>query len=113
VSSRSASPYSESDRLLKNVNYSGCTVYAGTLSADLKELYFTLFPTGTPEADKFRIVVAKRNSIQEPFGQGAVIENITGASVEGPSISSDGKKLFFHKKDSATNRFKIYQVTRP
>lgn len=118
VSNRTAAPMSGSAELLKNVNLSECRVYAGTLSNDLKELYYTVLPHSQTVSDKdFRMVVAKRNSTNDPFGTGQIIQAFSTSSspaiVEGPAISVDGKTLFFHKYDSETSKFKIYKSTRP
>jgi hypothetical protein len=116
VSNRTASSVTNSSTLLKSVNLAECRVYAPTLSNDMKELYFTVFPANVdPTASDFRIVVAKRNSISDPFGTGAIIKGITGDLTEGPSITynDSGKTLFYHKKDPSTGQYKIYKVTRP
>lgn len=112
---RQASAMPESDALLANVNVPNCRIYAGNLSADKKELYYTALPLGVPGEQDFRIVVSKRNSLVEPFGKGAVIAGIFGRSIEGPSISGPNEgatSLFYHKFDPATSRYKIYKVTR-
>lgn len=112
VSSRQASSLANSSDILANINSSLCRSYAGTLSDDKKELYFTIIPKTSTAGSDFRILVAKRVSLAEPFGKPQVISAITGSYMEGPSLTQDGKKLYFHKFDSAAGRFKIYQVSR-
>ena len=78
--------------------------YAPTTSADELELFFT-----RAEGTVLSIWVAKRGSTSEPFGAPEKIEAIEG-QVEGPTISPDGRSLYFHKLDGA--RFVIQRVTR-
>ena len=116
TTNRTFSPNSNSTAWLANVNLSQCRVYAGNLSNDLLELYFTVFPSGTSfTASDFKIAVSKRSSTAVPFGTGAIISAISGDLAEGPSISMDdgGKSLFYHRKDAVSGNFKIYKVTRP
>lgn len=116
TTSRTATPKADSSALLANVNISECRVYAGNLSSNLLELYYTVFPSGSSFAGSdFKMVVAKRNSTSEAFGTGQIIQGITGEFVEGASISYDesSKTLFYHKKDPISGNFKIYKVTRP
>lgn len=112
VSTRQASNISNSNETLANVNSTLCRTYAGTLSNDKKELYFTIIPSTSIAGSDFRILVAKRATITEPFGKPQVIQAITGTYMEGPSLTQDGKNLYYHKFDSAAGRFKIYKVTR-
>lgn len=112
VASRQASIHATSDQLLSNVNSSLCRTYAGTLSDDKKELFFTVIPFNSIAGSDFRILVAKRNTTSDAFGKPQVISGITGSYIEGPALTQDGRKLFFHKFDSAAGRFKIYQVSR-
>ena len=53
--------------------------------------------------------VAKRNNTSEPFGRPEIIDSITGF-VEGPSLSGNGKTLYFHKKDGS--KHSIYKISR-
>ena len=54
-------------------------------------------------------MVAQRNSVDEPFGEPRVLTALTGF-VEAPSVSLDGKEMFFHEK--VGDRFVIYRVER-
>ncbi len=116
ISSRQSSQRSDSSSLLANVNLDNCRVYAGTMSRDKLEIYFTVMPSGSiPSGDKFKIAVAKRATTSAPFSNPAIITAINGSYVEGPSLSYDdfSKTLFYHRLDSASGKFKIYKVTRP
>jgi hypothetical protein len=116
TSTRTAALKANSSTLLANVNLSECRVYAATLSDDLLELYYTVFPRTTNfTANEFKLVVAKRNNTSEAFGAGQIITAVTGELVEGPVITRNdgGKTLFYHRKDTVSGDFKIYKVTRP
>jgi hypothetical protein len=62
----------------------------------------------TPHAT-VRIMVATRNSVEEPFDEPRVLKALTGY-VEGPSVSGNGKELFFHEK--VEDKFLIYRAIR-
>lgn len=114
VANRQATPLANGASIMAKVNREECRTYAGALSNDKLELYYTVLPVGTPETTKdFRIVVAKRPSETAPFEAPAVIAAITGESLEGPSLSVDGKRLYYHRLDKPSGRFKIYRVKRP
>jgi hypothetical protein len=91
--------------------------YAPTISADGLELYFTRTSKRTssdqPDRDageaKFRIMVAKRAKADAPFDEPRVLDALTGF-VEAPSLSLDGREMFFHKK--IDGRFVIYRAER-
>ena len=97
----------DSDRLLANVNSSEVQ-YAPDISSDGLELFFTQL-TGALFWRTARIMRATRASEAEPFDQPRAVESITGFA-EGPSISNDGKRLYFHKR--VDGGFRIYRVTR-
>lgn len=115
VSSRTLQARSDGQSVFETVNRAGCTVYAGALSADKKEVFYTLYPTGAPAGGDFRVLVAKRNSTADVFSEGKVISAITKNFAEGPSLTTDdgGKTLYYHRFDSGSSTFKIYKVTRP
>lgn len=115
MSKRMAMPNIESSYILANVNLPECRVYAGALSENKLELFYTILPASpNVKPEDFRIVVAKRNSVSESFGRGQIITAIKGDIIEGPSVSLDdrGKSLYYHKFDSKEKRFKIYKVLR-
>ncbi|MEQ1723097.1 MAG: hypothetical protein ABL930_07960 [Pseudobdellovibrio sp.] len=115
VSKRVAMPNKESSFILANVNLPECRVYAGSLSENKLELFYTILTTSpNVKPDDFRIVVAKRKSTNESFGRGQIISAIKGNIIEGPSVSLDdgGNSLYYHKLDSTEKRFKIYKVMR-
>lgn len=110
-----AMPNKESSYILANINLPECRVYAGALSENKLELFYTVLPTSpNVKPDDFRIVVAKRKSTNESFGRGQIITAIKGDIIEGPSVSLDdgGSSLYYHKLDPKEKRFKIFKVSR-
>lgn len=103
--------------VLRNINTDKME-YAPSLSEDQLELFFTKADVksvlGILSGKKAKIYIAKRNSVSEPFGQPEIIEAIArqddNTFVEAPTITVDGKTLYYHKKDG--KKFAIYKVTR-
>ncbi len=87
--------------------------YAAGISEDELEIFFNRtrfsFRSGKLAGADTRIMVATRASTTEPFGEPRQIESITGF-VEGPTISPDGRNLYYHKKEQG--QYRIYRVTR-
>lgn len=105
------------DSVLQNINTDKME-YAPSLSEDQLELFFTKADVksvlGILSGKKAKIYIAKRNSVSEPFGQPEIIEAIArqddNTFVEAPTITVDGKTIYYHKKDG--KKFAIYKVTR-
>jgi len=100
-----------SARIMKNIN-TGALQYAPAISADGRELYFTRASqpiAGAKVRGDLRIMVASRNSVTDPFGEPRALTALTGF-IEAPSISLDGKEMFFHKK--VGGKFLIYRAER-
>lgn len=95
----------DTDALLKNVNTPDLE-YAPAVSSDGRELFFTRLRLKDLHTTILR---ARRKTVDEPFGPPQVLAPVTGF-VEGPTLSPDGKTLYYHKKDGA--RFALYKVTR-
>jgi hypothetical protein len=88
-----------SQDLLAKVN-TPALEYAPAISTDGLELYFTRasgLGTGRAEDVRLRIMVARRGLADVPFDTPRVLDRLTGY-VEAPSLSLDGKEMFFHKK---------------
>ncbi len=98
----------QSGRLLANVN-AGALQYAPSTSPDGLELYFTSVARDALDTPVFSIERATRPRTDAPFGKPRRITAITGFS-EGPSISSDGLSLYYHRRVGRI--FRIYRVTR-
>ena len=93
-----------SDRLLRGINNHALN-YAMTTSASELEIFFTRFAGAIPS-----IYTASRANTAKPFGKARKIKAITGFA-EAPTISPDGKSLYYHHNDNGT--FNLYRVTRP
>ncbi len=104
-------PSDETD-ILANINTDAAIQYAGELSVDELELFYSQVTLSSPPV--FKLYYAKREhtngifgnpiSISEPF------EGNPNAFVEGPSLSNDGKRLYYHKLDSDV--FSIFMLSR-
>jgi hypothetical protein len=98
----------DSARIMANVNTSALE-YAPAISADGLELFFTRL-SGALLWRKLTIEQATRKSADAPFTASRTIAAIVGF-VEAPSLSGDGKALYYHGKVDGMHR--IYRVTRP
>jgi hypothetical protein len=96
----------QSKEILRTVNSAGRLNYAACTSADELEIFFTRLNGREPA-----ILVASRTSTAKPFGAAEKIMAITGF-VEAPTISPDGRSLYFHRRNP-DGVFSIYRVTRP
>lgn len=84
--------------------------YAPSISTNSLEFYFTR-ATGTISSGfDFGVYVATRNSVSEPWDYVKRIETIAGEITEAPSISVDGKLLYYHQK--VNGLYQIYVVER-
>jgi Tol biopolymer transport system component len=92
-----------SEAVFKTINTAALN-YAPSLSVDELEIFFTRIGPDGPG-----IYQASRTDRSQPFGAPARIAAISGF-VEGPTISSDGRSLYFHKKEGG--HFVLYRVTR-
>ena len=90
--------------LMRNVN-TAALEYAPAISADLLELFFTRAAPG-----EVAIYRSQRHSRDEPFGVPERVAAITGFA-EAPSLSADGRSLYYHRLDG--NRYVIYRIFRP
>lgn len=93
----------DSDVIMREIDTNALN-YAPDTSADQREIFFTRLDPDGPA-----IYRASRASTSIPFGKPAKIDAITGFA-EGPSISPDGRSLYYHHRDSGV--FHIYRVTR-
>ncbi len=88
--------------------------YAPSISADGLELFFTRLDLSRPSRPEFKIMRAVRSAGGQPFAAPravlAVMDEGVHTFVEAPSISRDGKRLYYHKKENG--RFVIYVVFR-
>jgi len=99
---------SNSVDILRNINTNQLE-YAAGISNDELELFFTRVSTPINSSTIPRIFMASRKSITEAFGMPIEIKSITGF-VEAPSPSTDGKLLYFHRRDG--DRYQVYVAKR-
>lgn len=102
---------SDSDEIFKNLNTDQLE-YAISVSADELEVFFTRatdLVRGSVGGKDIELYQAERKSVTEPFGTPRKID-VPKGFVEGPSISPDGKSLYFHRKDGA--KFVLYRAVR-
>jgi len=104
--------WDDSDAIFRNINTDDLE-YAPLVSADQLMISFTrgslTFKDGKFRGMTSRILVATRQSANEPFGKPLRIRAITGF-VEGSTITPDKKVLYYHKKEGDT--FRLYSVRR-
>src|SRR5215469_14536605 len=96
----------QSPEILRTINRAGRLNYAACTSADELEIFFTRLNGQAPV-----ILMATRTSTATPFGAAEKIPALTGF-VEAPTISPDGRSLYFHRRNP-DDVFSIYRVTRP
>ena len=101
----SFTPLPNSDDLLKTANNVDVFNYAPSTTVDGLELFFTSgMATG--------IYVVKRSSISEPFGPAQLAVAATNGNVEAPSITDDGKHLYYAQQEGEEYFWTIYVATR-
>ena len=93
----------DSELVMRQINTSALE-YAPSLSSDEREIFFTRFDGSLPA-----IYSATRARLANPFGKPGKVAAI-GGFAEGPSLSSDGRSLYYHKKKG--KRFVICCVSR-
>ncbi len=96
----------DAGKILRTINRTGKLNYAAATSADELEIFWTRF-----DGKKPAILTASRPDKLKPFGAARKIATITGFA-EAPTISPDGRSIYFHMKNPA-GTFAIYRVTRP
>jgi len=84
----------------------GSLNYAPSTTPDQLELFFTRYDRS---ANQIGIFHAARSSVDQPFGRAQRIDAITGFA-EGPTISADGRSLYYHQK--VGDHYAIYRVKR-
>lgn len=104
-------PTNETD-ILATINTDAAIEYAGELSADELELFYSQVTLSSPPV--FKLYYAKREQTNGVFGNPisitAPFKGNPNAFVEGPSLSNDGKRLYYHKLDN--DIFSIFMLTR-
>lgn len=96
------------DRILQNVN-SDSLEYAPAISADGLELFFSRIGKVDGRPAFIGVFTARREATDAAFGKPERLMAVTG-EVEAPSLSGDGRHLYYHRLDGG--RFRVYRVTR-
>ncbi|MCW3076175.1 MAG: hypothetical protein JWO32_784 [Bacteroidetes bacterium] len=97
--------YTNSTALLSNVNdTANYIIYAPQLSKDELQLYFTRALKNIPQTE---ICVSVRSSTGAVFGLPSVLVPLSSSAPEGPAVSSDGSKLYYHKKNP-TGKYQLF-----
>ena len=99
---------SNSNSLLQNVN-TNALEYAACISVDQLELYFTRVETPITSSSSPAIFLARRQSVDEPFGVPFRIESIRGFA-EAATIAPDQKTIYFHMKEN--DKFGLYMIRK-
>ena len=97
---------------MQNIN-SAELDYAASISEDGLEFFFTRLRLSDikPGRVRSKILMATRKNTTEPWGKPMVIKSIGSDNfVEGPSISSDGRELYYHQR--VGRKFRLFKVTR-
>ncbi len=104
-------PTNETD-ILVNINTDDAIEYAGEISSDELELFYSQVTLSNPPV--FKLYYAKRahqNGVfEKPIPITAPFKDNPNAFVEGPSLSDDGKRLYYHKL--ANSVFSIFMLSR-
>ncbi|NPA68809.1 MAG: hypothetical protein GXO50_09400 [Chlorobi bacterium] len=98
--------------ILQNINTNYAIEYAGELSSDGLELFYSQVTLSDPPV--FKLFRAERKNTAEPFSIPQSVnepfKNNINAFVEAPSLSADEKKLYYHKLQNDT--FSIFMLSR-
>ena len=98
--------------ILVNINTDDAIEYAGELSSDELEIFYSQVTLSNPPL--FKMFYAKREGINGAFGNPISIaepfEGNPNAFVEAPTLSDDGKRLYYHKLNNGV--FSIFMLSR-
>jgi len=115
LSSKSGTDFnlmSDEDKILANINTSDAAQYAPELSANGLELFYSQVRATSPPT--FALCYAQRKNVNAPFAKPVYItipfKDNPNATVEAPTLSFDGKRLYYHKKAGST--FSVFMLER-
>ena len=100
----------ESAAIFTNIN-TAALAYAACISSDDREFFFTRLnlATNPPTVGIYR---AARASPSDPFEPPQRVTAISGGFFEGPTLSPDGRILYYHRQDMGAGLFFLECVTR-
>jgi len=99
---------SNTTSIFENINTTALE-YAACISSNMLELYFTRVDAPLSNTSIPQIYMATRSSMNEVFNTAYKINSITGF-VEGPTISPDGQRIYYHKYEN--EQFVLYMVEK-
>lgn len=102
----------DSKNTLKNINTSQHIVYAPSAATSLKDIYFTRFILNNGRPAEMSSYMAQRSDVLEPFGKPRIIPALSGLIAEAPSITDEGNRMYFHRKNPDTGKFAIYMLEK-
>ena len=101
-----------SDVIMQHINTPDELEYAISISSDELTMFFNrskmLIEGNQTVGADLKILIAQRKRKTDPFGKPKILETVQGF-VEGAAITSDGKTLYYHKKNK-DGIFRIYYV---
>ncbi|MFX1293981.1 MAG: hypothetical protein ACFFD2_03845 [Promethearchaeota archaeon] len=99
--------------ILFYINNEQSIQYAGELSDNGLEMFFSQLTILNGEF-QFKLYFSNRSAVNVPFGKPMLIkepfEGNIQAFVEAPTLSQDGKRLYYHKYDN--EKFSIFMLSR-
>ncbi len=98
----------DSKTIMHKINTGGLNYAPCPTASDLEFFFTRVDPANIGDGPK--IYTATRSKKSKPFGKPVKIAAATGF-VEAPTLSADGKSLYFHKQEDGV--FVIYRLTRP
>jgi hypothetical protein len=104
--------YDNANDILFNINTTEANECCAELSSDGLELFYSQY--SIPFTSKSKLLYAKRKSINDPFSEPILItepvNNDTTSSVWAPSLSADGKRLYYYKFHN--RKYSVYMISR-
>ncbi len=106
-------PGNEAD-IMVNINNDNAIQYAGEISSDGLELFYSQVTLSDPPV--FELLYAKRELpggiFNKPVAIAKPFESNSHAIVEAPSLSDDGRRLYYHKMDKERGIYSIFMLSR-
>ncbi len=97
-----------SDAIFSNINDTNYLIYASQITKDGLELYYTRLLKGGFNTE---ICVSARATFSDTFSFPTVIHSNFGYFPEGPTLTIDKQKMYYHQKDG-TQIYRIYLRNR-
>lgn len=98
----------DSRTIMRKINTGGLNYAPCPTASDLEFFFTRVDPANVGDGPK--VYTATRSKKSEPYRTPVKIEALSGF-VEAPTITADGKSLYYHKQENGV--FVIYRATRP